>query len=178
MHNTDDARPPKRLAVPSRVGAQAELDYWLAENRLKTIRDRDGLEWHLAVAVDQTADAKDPKGLVWRIRLKARAKAQPTELVATGVLDAARDARLIELLGEEPVELSMKPLVYIADNEESARLLVADELPKLRQDLASGSLLAVKRQLVGRLVDERGWFDPEVSTGAMSAVPTAKSVGG
>lgn len=157
-HSTEGVRPPKRPVVSTLTSALVEVERWLEDSRLREIRDGDGLVWMLAVEVDQIPDPADPKGLVWRLKLKLSADATATDLVRTGALDAKTDQRLIELLDDEPVHLAMKPLIYTAPNEEAARLLLTDVVPRLKASFPRDALGDIKRQLVGRQIDERSRF--------------------
>lgn len=154
MYTTDSDKPPKRPVITSLAGALTEVRHWLRENQLDQVRDGDGLPWELAVKVTQVPDPASPKGLLWQLRLLIKTRAQISRLVETGTLDAAKDARLIEMIASDSVDLAMRPLTYHAPNEEAARALLVEVLPKLKASFARSSLAEVKRSLVGRYVDE------------------------
>lgn len=158
--STDDIKPPKPPVITSGSAAAEALARWIQENRFDTLTDVDGLAWRLTLAVDQVPDRADAKGvgLLWRVRAHLAATVTAQDLVRTGTLDAAMDARLIDLLQEDELRLTMKPLTYTVPTEDAARMMLAEVLPKLRTSFGTGQLRDVKRALVGRHVDERGRF--------------------
>jgi hypothetical protein len=158
MFTTERDKPPRRPVITSLAGALGEIKNWLKENQLDQVRDADGMVWDLSVKVHQVPNPADPKGLLWQIRLGLTADATIREFLQTGALDARKDARLLELIGEHSIKIAMKPMVYDTPDEEAARRLVADLLPKLKANFLKNSLTEVKRTLIGRWVDEQGRF--------------------
>lgn len=151
---TGSDKPPKRPVITSLAGALTEVRHWLTENQLNEVRDGDGLAWDLAVKVVQVPDPANPKGLLWQVRLMLKTQAEVAQLLETGTLDAVKDARLIEMIASKSIDLAMRPLTYHVASEEAARSLLVDVLPKLKASFARNSLAEVKRNLVGRYVDE------------------------
>lgn len=158
MYSTSPGKQPKRPVVGSLTGANREVETWLAENAYDKVRDADGCTWDLKLDATQVPDKGEKSGLVWRLTVRLTTTVTAPELTGSGVLDRKADERLLKLLGEEAVDLSMKPLVYHAPNEEKAKLLIADTLPKLKGNFAQQSLKEIKRALVGRHIDARGAF--------------------
>lgn len=159
MYNMDPDQLPKRPLVTSLAAANREFDAWLHENRLDAILDGDGLPWRLEVAVTQDDDPSDPYELRWTVRLTFKTEADAPTFVQTGTLDPGKDGRLLGLLGDAKVPMQMKPTVLKASGEEDARRQFLDTVPRLKEKLAQGSLTTVKRQLIGRWVDEHSRFD-------------------
>jgi hypothetical protein len=52
----------------------------------------------------------------------------------------------------------MKPLVYTVATEEAAKALIVDVLPQLKASFIKNPLTEVKRQLIGRWIDQRCLF--------------------
>lgn len=157
----DGGQRPTRPAVPSQTGALAAIEAWVRENRFDEVCDADGQRWSLKTEVTQVPDQADSRKLLWQIQLKLTTTMSGADLVRTHALDAAKDARLLALVGDELVAMSMRPQTHLALNEDEAKLLLAESLPKLKGELAAKSLLPVKRELVGRWIDGRGRFDQE-----------------
>lgn len=158
MYNMDPDKLPKRAVVSSQAGAENELRNWLRDNQFESLTDADGLDWQLDLKVTQVAAPQDPKGLLWQIRLGLRRDVDGAELLAAGILQRPADDRLVDLIGEEVISLTMKPQLFEAANELEAKRIVADALPRLKADLAKKSLIDTKRSLVGRWVDQASRF--------------------
>lgn len=158
MFTTDPEKRPRRPVISSLAGALGEIKNWLKENQLDQVRDADGMVWELSVKAAQVRDPANPKGLLWQVRLGLETTAKAQDFIATGALDAKKDARLIELVGDHAINIAMKPMVYDTPDEEAARRLVADLVPKLKANFLKNSLTEIKRTLIGRWVDDRGRF--------------------
>lgn len=154
----DPSRRPSRPAVASLASALAAVERWLSENRYDSVRDGDGLDWRLALEVTHIPAPGDANKVLWQVRLDLAVDVGYAELVRSGVLDAKKDARLLELVGEEMVPLRMKPRLVTAPSEEELRLMFAEAVPKLRAEIAGKSLISIKRELIGRWIDQRGRF--------------------
>jgi hypothetical protein len=158
MYTTDRDRPPKRPVVTSLAGALTEVRRWLEENQLHAVKDGDGLAWDLGVTATQIPEPNNPRGLLWQLNLDLKTRVTTRQLVDTATLDRTKDARLIDLIGDEAIELKMRPITYKAPTEDAAKALLAEVLPKLKASFAKSTLSEVKRALVGRFVDEGGRF--------------------
>lgn len=158
MYTMDKDLQPKRPVVTSLAGALTEARRWLEENQFDQVKDGDGLPWSLKLQVSQVPEPKNPKGVLWELKLHLSALVMAPLLIETGTLDALKDSRLLEMIGNESIELKMRPLVYRAPHEDAAKTLLADILPKLKASFAKSSLSEVKRALVGRYVDDRCRF--------------------
>jgi hypothetical protein len=144
--------------VTSLAGALGEVRHWLAENQLDRLKDADGLAWSLAVKPSQVPDPADPRRVLWQLKVALTVRATAAEFAATGTLHPVKDARLLALLGDDVIELAMKPLIYRAATETAAKALIVEVLPKLKASFMKNPLTEVKRQLIGRWVDERCRF--------------------
>lgn len=158
MYTMDRDAPPKRPVISSLTGAITEVRRWLKENQFDQVRDGDGLPWDLSVKTHQEPDPRNPKGLIWELRLCLEAKVSGPRLVETATFDRVKDARLVEMIGSDIIELKMKPLVYKAASEDAAKAMLVEMLPKLKASFARSSLSEVKRSLVGRFIDDRCRF--------------------
>ena len=164
--STDDLQRPTRPVVPSLMGAMSLVNAWLRDHQYDILRDGDGQAWDLKVEVEERPDPNATKGGVCRVRVLLSTKVSAGELVQTKVLSpktSPSDARLLRMIDEETVTLAMKPRTTMAASEDEARLWLADALPKLKAELAGKSLIAVKRDLIGRWIDERGRFGAEAA---------------
>jgi hypothetical protein len=163
MYTMDSDKQPKRPVVTTQAAALNEIRNWVRDNQFESLIDADGLDWVLDLGVTQVAAKDDPKGLVWQIRLGLKRILTAPELLKNGILRLPEDQRLLDLLGDEEISLTMKPHLHEVANELESKRLLADLLPRFKADLAKKSLLEVKRQLVGRWVDERALFGSAVT---------------
>ena len=158
MFSTESDKLPKRPVVSTLTAAIADLKRWLEETCHSTCQDGDGQTWNIGIKVTRIPDPDTANGLLWSIRLGLTAQVSGVDLVATGVLSPADDSRLLYLIGEELVPLAMRPIIHKAENEAEAKRLLASVLPELKETVAKQSLVRVKRDLIGRWVDERCQF--------------------
>ncbi len=158
MYNTDPDKAPKRPIVTSLVGALSEIRKWQQDNQLGAVHDADGMTWELAVKVTSLPDPHTAKSLLWQVRMGLSVRASAEEFVADGTLARPADARLLDLIGAERVEISMKPVIYTVTSEDEARQVIGTELPRLKANFAGRALREVKRTLIGRWINARCLF--------------------
>jgi hypothetical protein len=158
MFSSDSDKLPKRPVVSTLTAALADLRRWLEESSHTTCRDGDGQIWNIGIKVTRIPDPETPNGLLWSLRLGLTAQVTGLDLVTTGVLSPAEDSRLLYLIGGEVVPLAMRPMIHQAADEAEAKRLLAAILPDLKETIAKQSLVRIKRDLVGRWVDERCQF--------------------
>lgn len=158
MHNFSNEKPPKPPVITSLASALNRIDAWQKENQYDRIHDLEGMEWQVSLDVAQAAHESDSRRLCWHLKIKVSTNATVEDFIRTGTFDAVEDERILSLIGEESVPLSMKPITYEASSEDEARQIVANALPRLKASFPKNSLDEIKRSLVGRWVDEGGFF--------------------
>ena len=158
MFHMDSGKPPKRPVISTQTAATAELKRWLEESCLSSFLDGDGQAWSLGLKVSRIPDPATKSGLLWAVRIELKARVSGLDLLATGVLCPDKDHRLLTLIGEDLVTMATKPSVYQANHEAEARQILAQALPQLKESLSRQSLVGVKRDLVGRWVDDHCRF--------------------
>lgn len=163
MFERESGSRPKRPVVSTLTAATVELKRWLEESCLTTFQDADGQPWTLGVKVIRVPDPQTTNGLLWSLKLGMTAQVSGLDLIATGVLCPDQDSRLLLLIGEDHVPLAMRPIVHLAPNEQEARQLLATVLPALKESLSQQSLVPVKRELIGRWIDEGCQFSGRLS---------------
>lgn len=163
----DFDRLPTKPVVKSLASAQAEWEQWLAQNHIDFLRDGDGLDWKLVMKFKQLPDQHRPHEGKWVATLQLGIDLPLSKLVQTGTLDAQSDARLMALAGDAQVPLRMKKLQYEAANENEMRDVLSRVLPELRENFRKTSLHAVKRDLVGRWIDDLSVFGEREARGVV-----------
>ena len=153
---------PKRPVIPSQSSAIAEINEWMRSNRYDTVTDGDGLVWRLNLEagpqLPQQARLAAGQEPTWEVKIWLEADVTGDELVATGTFDPDKDQRMLHLLESRSIPLRMRPMIYQAQGVTAARQLVADVLPKFRENIAKTELCEVKKGLVGRWLDEHSAF--------------------
>ncbi len=153
---------PKRPVVPSQSSAIAEINEWMRSNRFDTLTDGDGLVWRLVLEagpqLPQQARLAAGEEPTWEIKIWLEADVTGEQLVETGTFEAEKDQRMLQLLEARSIPLRMRPMVYRAQGVTAARQLVAEVLPRFRENIAKTALCDVKRGLVGRWLDEQSAF--------------------
>lgn len=158
MYNTDPDKLPKKPVTISQTSANEEFARWLAQNDRHHLRDAAGVIWNISVETLETPDPTDHRQAVWKITLRIGADVGAHHLIADKTLDEGKDERLLGLLGDATIRLALKPSVHEAQGLDAARKWLAEELHRLRDQFAKDGFHEVKRQLVGRWVDESRWF--------------------
>ena len=168
MYSTDSGKPPKRAVIYSQTGANEELRTWLEKNLYQVMEDQDGLSWRLQLQVSQRPDHSTRAGLVWELKIQLGCQLTGEKAVKLGVLKLPTDERLLDLIGEEVLDIYMRPRRYEVHAEDDVTGLIAEALPNLKAVLAKSSFLGVLRPLVLR------WIDCSCSFGAadVSGMPT------
>jgi hypothetical protein len=153
MNTMDLDIRPRGPVVPSQLSAHHLIEKWVRENDFSSLKDGDGIAWDLELVGKEIPDPDNPYGLIWEISVVLKADIAIDELLATGVLDKQKDARMLDLLGAKKIPFVMKPRVLIGKSDEEVRKLVIDALPILRRDLGQVKLQEIKRKLLGRWLD-------------------------
>jgi len=149
---------PSRPVVTSQLAAEAIVNQWSRENERQKITDGDGLDWRLECEIDQEIIEPLQKKEIWKVSLRLICDASSEDLVKTGALDSEKDERIIDLLGDSRVPLSLKPRVFQAKSIEEAKNLSLETLDRLEKEMAKASLLEAKRRLIFRFVDQSSLF--------------------
>jgi len=152
MYNMDLDKLPRRAVVPSQLSAEAEFRTWLRENCFDRMQDKDGLEWQVSVATDLETAGQ------WSMRIALSSTVDAPTFLRTRTLVADEDERLLSILGEHTIPLCMRPRVFRLADESEAQGVLAEELPRLRDELRGTSLIQLKRALIGRWVDSHHTF--------------------
>jgi len=158
MYSTSDDKLPTRPVISSLSTSEREIRAWIAENNIDQIIDGDGQQWQLQVAVLQKPSPADLHAGIWEVVFKLSAEIAAAEFVKTGVLDAEKDARLLDLIGDRAVCLKMRPVTRVANSLEEARVEFIGAALELRKKIQSSSLIAVKRGLIARWIDRECYF--------------------
>jgi len=157
MSIMDNDKLPKRPVVSSKAAADAEFEYWLKENNFDRLKDGDGLAWNLNLKVSRIPEPA-AKEAPWTLTLHLTAQVTVKSLVETHTLEPDLDSRLIEMIGDNAIDINLKPIQRKAMTLEDARRLLAVVLPETRDKVALSSFREIKRSLVGRWVDQSRVF--------------------
>ncbi len=158
MYNKDNDRTPSKPLIVSASSAHQHLAFWLRENNLSTIEDRDGLVWELLISSETLPSTTDPHAGEVHLTIAAILRVDAPGLVATKTLDAHTDTRLLALIGDDRITLHLRPVHHVAKSLEDARLFLTQAIPEIKTTLNGGNLADIKRQLIGRWLDKKQVF--------------------
>lgn len=158
MYNTDPDKLPKKPVTISQTSANEEFARWLAQNDRQHLRDAAGTIWNISVESLETPNPADHRQPIWRIIVRICSDVGARHLIADKTLHETQDERLLGLIGDETIRLALKPLLHETQGLDAARTWLAEELKRLREQFASEGFHQVKRQLVGRWIDQSRLF--------------------
>ena len=153
MYSMDPDKLPKKPLTVSQASANREVDRWMRENDYHHLRDGAGLVWHLDCADQKVPDPENPSRDLWQLTVTVATAASPAQLVTTGTLSLPEDDRLLHLLGDDTIEMRMKPIQLDAASLEQAREILMNQVLVLRERFAGSLFHEIKRTLVGRHLD-------------------------
>lgn len=162
-----DVKITKAL-IPSYAAASKSMERWMEANHRHSPCDLDGLRWDIQIKTTldplplsspRASLAKDPTHeLRWVTTLWAEATLTGDNLITQGVLDPQLDQRLLSLLGSQKIPMVLKPKTIILESEEATRTMLHSEIPQIIQEIQQTTHQNLKRQLVGRWIDQNRGF--------------------
>ena len=165
-------RLPTKPIIKSLTSAQADWEAWLTQNNIEFLRDGDGLDWRLVMRFHQLPSEVDRHKGKWIATVQLGIDLPVTRLVETGTLDPEQDSRLIQIAGGVLIPLRMKKLQYEALGDAEMRDTIARVIPELRETFRKTSLHEVKRDLLGRWINNLGSFGMREEHGIEGVGPT------
>lgn len=154
MEAQSNSHPP---LIPSQLSAKRSAEQW-NDQRSRKIKDKDGLEWRLHIFSEQAGSESEPKFIDWTLKIQLKASANTSTLIETKTLDKHSDSRLIKILDHHKIEFALKPLKYNASNEEEVYRMANEGMLNYIDRIKNTSLHQIKRELIGRFVDQRCQF--------------------
>jgi|LauGreDrversion4_2_1035121.scaffolds.fasta_scaffold04279_10 hypothetical protein len=154
LYGPDKDKLTSSLVVSSQAAAERDIQNWLREIQQDSTIDGDGWTWRIEVSVKQAPDPNDTRRVEWHLKIKLCTEMSATDLIEGGILTPDVDARMLDLIGDESVPMSMKPTRHKVANEAAARTVLSEALPNMKRTFASYRLHAIKRALVHRWVDQ------------------------
>ena len=156
---------PRGPVVKSIIGAVDEWERWLHENHFRKLVDGDGLEWTLEMKFEELPAESEIHGGKILISLQLGVDVRSEEFIRTGTLEVGEDDRFLAIIGNHLVPLRMRPVIYEVKDYNAARGLLANILPELRENTKKSKIRDIKRQLIGRWIDELSAFGAREKTG-------------
>ncbi len=173
--------PPKDLKItkalnPSYTAATKSMESWMAANHRQSPSDLDGLLWQIQVKTileplsmdsPRASRAKDPSHeLSWVTTLWAEATLTGENLLSQGVLDPDLDRRLLSLLGTDKIPMMFRPKTIVLESEQATREMLLTEIPLIINTIQQSTHKSLKRQLVGRWIDQNREFGKNAPIGS------------
>ncbi len=158
MYNTDPDKLPKKPVTISQTSANKEFARWLEQNNRHSLCDASGLNWNIHLETLETPDPADHRQVQWSLTLRITSEVNAAQLLAGQTLHENNDERLLSLFGDASIRIALKPITHQEATLDGARKWLAAELNRLREQFAKDGFHEVKRQLVGRWIDEERLF--------------------
>ena len=117
------------------------------------IPDRDGLVWRVILSKHLAPAQKRVDKLVWQVRMHAEAKVSGALLADTGTLNRVQDARLLEILGNEPIFLRSGAVRFEAAEEKQIPGSAVEAVLGIKKILLSQGVKDIKVRIVTEQVD-------------------------
>jgi hypothetical protein len=155
-----DARQnPSRPVVTSQLSANRAAQAWLEQNKQDSVVDAAGLEWKIVVEMREVPDPVDHRRAMFELTIRLEASASAETLIRTGTLHQQDDERLAQLIGDSIIPFARKPIYHEAKSIDEARRFLADRVQEIAKEMRANGFHEIKRQLIGRWVDEKTRFD-------------------
>jgi len=158
MFNTDRGSLPTKPVIANPSQAAIELLRWQRENNLTSVEDAEGLVWALRVEISELPDPTSLHKGYCEVVIQVGVDCTMAELIRTRTVDPVRDERLVEFVGAANVPMRLRPIKFAAGTLDDVRQRLAEEIPKIRQDMRAKPLHETKKSLIGRWVDENMIF--------------------
>ena len=155
----DFEKLPSKPVIMSQYAATMAVEKWQKENLKRQITDMEGFKWDVKVQLEEKPSADNVHVSQFRIRLWLEEDASVRHLVETGILDASKDARALELLANRQVPFALKPVEFLARNIEQARNMTLATTDMIAKKMSITPLREVKRQIIFRFIDSSTIFE-------------------
>jgi hypothetical protein len=154
----DTRQNPSRPVVSSQLSANRAAQAWLEQNKQDSVKDASGLEWKIVVEMREVPDPVDHRRALFELNIRLEASASAEILIQTGTLVLPDDQRLSGLIGDSTIPFTRKPIYHEAKSIDEARRFLADRVQEIAAEMRVNAFHEIKRQLIGRWVDERARF--------------------
>jgi hypothetical protein len=158
MYNTDIDRRPRQAVVKSSLSAKNDFILWVKQNNLYEMVDKDGDVWQVQLKARQIPDLLNVHGLIWQMDVIWLSRLRCAGLVTAGILDSVQDARLLSLIADEEIPMTMGPRNVSGHSEMVLTQGLNSLLVDVKQQLETIDLSQIKRKAVVRWVDLRRSF--------------------
>ena len=159
MYSKFQDTPTTKPVISSSLSAKQHVEEWIARHsQIQEILDGDGLAWNVDIQVKESPHEQNPRKTNIEVQVSLWADVDVNALLKDGTFDSQEDARLIALIGLRRIPLRMRPLRRHAEKSEEARVILAEILQSLKKSLADSELSKIKRDLIGRWVDQERRF--------------------
>ena len=140
------------------LAANEQAEKWTSEQNIRSIEDADGTVWQVEAVPEEGFESKMSDSYIYSINLIMRTVMKTEELVSTKVLDAEKDDRIVELIGDQHLEMEMCPIRFKDRDENTAKRAAHEYLVTLRDKLGQKSMLEIKRSLVIDWIEKNSLF--------------------
>ncbi len=155
MEKSLEKRSGLAAIIPS---GRSQFKSWLSANSQRRLEDALGHLWLVELNYLELPHPHEIHGGIWDIQLSAATSFNKNSLVSTGALNVESDARLIKLIGDDSISLTLGPSRFTAETADQARSYLGDALLYFEITLKNQNIVDVVRQKVGEWVDRKCLF--------------------
>ena len=154
----------RKPVVSSLAAAQAEFNHWLLENTFATLHDRAGGVWRSIVRLKQEPSPGEARKAWFLLAVSIKSSMTSKSLCDTAVLCPDNDTRLIALLGEMEIPLTLPLGEWEGGDMSTMRSHLQQSIVKAREILRVSDLSRLKRQRLSWWLDSHSIFGQKVAS--------------
>lgn len=152
MYTTDSVKSPEMT-----YSFAAEATDGL-KDQLVELEDCVGHKWLVRIKVQQVPHPQKQRSSIMRATLRLETSVDKVSLIKAGVFDVDNDQRLLDFIGNKQIALRSKAHQAEAEGLTQLRVLIANLLKGFDDQLQSGKMEHVKKQVAVRWVDQSQIF--------------------
>lgn len=139
--------PPTTPVIPSQSHAEAEFKNWLKQNDIRSFTDYEGLAWGLSLKLVDIP-ATPPQAWGRQVRLDLRADLGKDHYIEIGLIDPAKDKRLLTMLGDRLITIKLKTQTLDLRRDQEVATQLSEWLPTIRSALERRSYVTEKKRML------------------------------
>jgi hypothetical protein len=152
MYTTDAVKSPEMT-----YSFAAEVMDGL-KDQLVELEDCVGHKWLVRIKVQQVPHPQQQRSSILRATLRLETSLDKGSLIKAGVFDTDNDKRLLAFIGSKRISLHSKAQQAEAESLTQLRVSIVNLLKAFDDQLQSGKMEQVKKQVVVRWVDQSQMF--------------------
>ena len=134
------------------------------KDQLVELKDCVGQKWLVRIQVQQIPHPQKQRSSLMRASMRLETILDQSSLIAAGVFDLDNDQRLLSFIGDNRIALHSRSKEAEAESLTQLRVLIANLLKAFDDQLQSGEMEQIKKQVAIRWVDQKQIFGASKSS--------------